>query len=316
MTNTRIQQYAQNLGWTKLPNGPSIFQFTAAQFPGNNAFSAVDIKADATSLYVGIGNNSTVPMTSQILRMDPNTFAVQAVISLPPGAWINHMCLSPGKLWAGDLNLNNIYRIDLATNAVDLTIAAGNPIRGIVYGLGKIMAANQTAGTVQFYDAGTGAPVGAPVVVGSFPLYSDFDGVDFWQSVQNSGTVVRIDGTTLLPISTLATSAQQFGVFCDGSLVYALGTNICVIDIMSGTIVATWALAAGRGGHFMTKVRNELWYAQHVSGSIGVYDETGTIIRTIPCGSDTCALAFNGYDVFSIDYLAWTLRRHNVEHGM
>jgi YVTN family beta-propeller protein len=305
---------------------PGIFQFTTAQFPGTNGFSAVRCLVDSTSLYVGIGNNSGPPYSSEIVRLALGTMQVQAVIPMPAGAWLNDLAFSPGKIWGSDAYNGDLYRVDLGSNMVDLTVPTGSTsVHGLSYGLGNMLASLTSNGTAQFFDAVTGNAVGAPIVMGPSPFYSAFDPDNgkFWVALYGAGETVKIDGTTLLATNTFLSGPNPFSTTIDSSYVYVTSVDgtITVFNKVTNAVVATWHLPAGAGAHFAARIGSNLWVAQDANNTIGVLNATtGANVNTIPVGKDPPAVCYDAAHnvAYSIDYetgfaplTGWTVRTNN-----
>jgi hypothetical protein len=317
-TTTRIGKYANDFGWTLQSPGPEVMTFTAGQFPGTSQFTALTCISDSKSLYVGIGN---AVGTQQVVKMDVNTWAVQAVINVgTSSSLLNSLALAPGKLWLSDVLTGNLYRIDLNSNTQDLTVTTGfTSSRGIAYGNGLIAASNGGSNTVQFYNATSGATVGAPVVVGTSPYGIEYNGTEFVVSVLGANQVVFISNTGT-PLATLATGTSPFASYSNGSRVFVATITgpINVFDQVSHTLLTT--LSASNGWHYMAGVRDELWAIDFSNpGHICVIDAdsvTGAVVceKSKTLGNDPSGICYTGYDMVTIDYGgAWTMRRHTIE---
>jgi hypothetical protein len=319
--STQVGRYANDLGWNQIAEGPNVFQFTTAQFPGTNGFFATDCRSDGKSLYFSIGNDSS-SNTSTIVRMDAHTWAVTATFTL--GTEATDIALSPGKIWSTDFVTGNIYRADLTSNTQDLTITTGftAPARGIAYGAGLIVAANGGGGSVSAYNATTGALVWGPVSVGSNPQHIDYNGTYFAVAVAGAGNAVFISTAGAI-LATVSGGATPFTAFGDGAKEWIVSTDgtITVYDQKSMSLLSTITLEAGAGGHWIQRIRDEMWIAQNSNNKIGVIyadSTTGSAVykEKIPVGTNPSGVCFTGYDVVTMDYTDWTIRRHAVSHNI
>lgn len=326
MASTRVPKYANDLGWTLLPGGPSSISIGGAP-------SAVNVVMAGGSAWAASGVYNTAnpaASTSTIIRFDPYTLAVQATI--PVAGWLHGLAGSPGKLWATDLYGNRVYRIDIATNKVDATVPGVTSPGGLVYGAGKMLVSNRTLGAVSFIDADTASLLGPPVPTGPSPFWPDYNGKHFRVPNFGGNSVSKLDPVSMAVLSTVAAGSQPFAILSDGSQSYvsnyggAARASISVLDdAKNGTdaVVATWQVGDAppsntAGLHFMAIYEGKLFVTASNLNLVYVLDRLGggKVLDTIPTGPDPAALCLTGPDLLQLDYGAGVLNRINLTHAV
>lgn len=320
--------YTYDLGWTALGSRPSSVSTVGFAIRCRVAFGSVWVAR------TGSDSPTIKGADANILRFDQNTLSLQASIS--PGNWPSNTALdlaideANAKVWATDPVGNQVNRIDVATNKIDMTVTANmaGP-RGIAVGGGNVLITQQSNHTAVVIDAVTGKHVGtASFTSGAAPYFPRFGASTFLVPLFGSKQLVKIDPSTAKIVATISVGLQPLMAITDGinNYVSNYGDNsVSVIDDATDTVSATWTgVSTGLSAslHDVVIARNELWVSDSVQGEVQVLDRLngGARIQTLTAGTDSAGMCAGGYSIFVVNAGAstgpYTLQRWNVESWM
>jgi hypothetical protein len=320
--STAVPRYANDLGWNLVGQGPHAVTLNNTLLPGMTKFSAVNIVCTATDLWVGVSD--ATPTASEFVRINPQTLKISAII--PIGTALNFLAFAPGglsgKIWATDPVANAVYRVDVATNAVDLSLTSvglSSP-HGIIYGAGKMMVSDTTNNRVMFFDANSGTNLGTTSTgASSTPYYSEYDGVNFRVSLFGTAQEKIINPSTQAVSATLTTGTQPWIPFSSGYRTYSSdygASQVSIFDMTTNAALGSFPLNSGSGGtsHTLLQIRDAIWVIESGPNQIEVFDSSSYALRTaIGTGNDPSGLCFNGYNMFNIAYQGWSITRYDID---
>lgn len=103
---------------------------------------------------VGAGSVWFVAKPSRLLRIDPKTNVIAAMIELPSGS--DNPIFADGFVWISSFEHDLLLKVDPRTNTVAGSTPVGPKPRFLTSGAGAIWILNQGDGSVTRYDTGTG----------------------------------------------------------------------------------------------------------------------------------------------------------------
>lgn len=152
------------------------------------------------SLWISV-NDPPDYATGRLVRLNPGTGDVQSQLDL--GGDVSFSEMVGNELWvvveADDFNQPieersaELIAVDAGTGEITGRFETGADTRQLVYGDGKLWAANGHSGEVIAIDPAMRGPVGAPIRVGSWLLGIDYADGAIWVTMPDEGQVARID---------------------------------------------------------------------------------------------------------------------------
>jgi len=144
---------------------------------------------------------------------------------------------------------------------------------------------------------------------GSGPIGVAFDGANIWTANYSGGTVTKLqasDGTVLGKFSSGSGSgAGPYGVTFDGANIWVwnqLAQNVAKLRASDGTVLGTFPVPAPG---WMTFDGANIWVPSSNSPQGSVYKvraSDGKVIGTFTVGSDPIAAAFDGENVWVVNF--------------
>lgn len=306
---TSVPLYAQTIGWEFVPSGESVVDLGG--FTVNAAFGF-------GSLWAAVTN------PPQVVRIDPTTGTIIATISAGsnPANLLNGICCSDDAVWFTDFTAGRVGRIDPLTNTASFPAALSGfstPLRGIVFDGTYIwfvisLALSDGPSQVKKIDPSTNTVV-ATVTVGNEVYYPCWDGADhLWVPNFSDNTVSRVHITNHTVTSTIVTLANPQWAFCNGPHVFVGeygNDSVARYSVGSVSNSARWSVAAGAFVHGILVVDDQLWVVESGLNQIQVLNiHSGAVMKTIPVGVDPAGIVFDGRDIWNVDAIGETLRRH------
>jgi len=139
--------------------------------------------------------------TGRLVRLNPGTGDVQSQLDL--GGDVSFSEMVGDELWvvveADDFNQPieersaELIAVDAGTGEVMGRFETGADTRQLVFGDGRLWAANGHSGAVIAIDPALRVPVGAPIQVGGWLLGIDYADGAIWVTLPDEGQVARID---------------------------------------------------------------------------------------------------------------------------
>lgn len=224
---------------------------------GLNGFCIHDGKA-----YVANNHHMASPVSSEIAVIDLETMDLITTISIGAGG-CRHCVHDGEKLWVAQSGPDNLKRIDLTTNTVDLTISmSGTPFR-MFFAFGSVWLALYSSHIVRRINPSDGSTI-ADISCGPGPNWFDAD-------------------------------ENYVYVGCYGTLPYVTDSTARRIDPLTNTVQKTYTLAGGDCPHHVFPISNEVWVACSGSHKIKVFNkESGALIQTKDVPQNPPSLCFDG----------------------
>ncbi len=234
---------------------------------GYNGFCIHNGKAYVT-------NNHHIAGTADVVIIDLTTMSIESTIPLGTGA-ARHCVHDGTKIWVTLAGPDVVKRIDLTTNAVDLTISTpGKPFR-LDYVFGSVWVCLFDSHQVKRLNPVDGS-VQATIATGAAPNWFDHDENHVYIAIYIGNAVQRIDPTN---------------------------NNISTLCTLSGDYP-----------HHAMPLYNELWVACSGSHKIKIFDKsTGVLKQTKAVGNNPPSMCFDGTSVWHGCGNIGVIQRHLVE---
>lgn len=156
------------------------------------AAEPVKLGGEGSAIAAGEGGVWVARSNAQVLKLDPGNGETVAAVDVP-GAF--NVTVGESAVWAlgaggGDGAGGTLTRIDPAGAVAGESIGVARAI-DVAAGLGYVWVTDGGGGLTR-YDPATGAPVGAPIDVGSEPQSLSVGEGSVWVASAREGTVFRI----------------------------------------------------------------------------------------------------------------------------
>lgn len=259
-----------------------------------------------------------------ILRIDPRTRRIVATIRAPGRSVIGGLAVGAGAVWATDLNLGKVLRINPAINRIaariPLPLAPFRPF-AIAAGEGGVWATVPTnvKGAVVRIDPGTNR-AGSPIMVGYGPNAVAVEAGAVWVTNTNvaGGSVMRIDPKTGRVVAKLLAGRNPGAVAASGGAVWAAfeaGASIARIDPASNRLLASIPASDGVGD--LAAGLGSIWFTNACGcddGRVTAIDpRSARVGLPIPVGTRPIALAAGEGTVWVANYTDQTLTEIAVD---
>ena len=159
-----------------------------------------------------------------VARVDPISDQVEATV---PIGGVGDVAAGDGSVWVASYTADRVGQVDLASNTVPHPVHVDGP-SGLAIGEGAVWVVSPVQGTVTRIDASTGDVIATIPIAKQAPGLSGLavpgagsiaiGGGAVWATVQNVGTVVRIDPATNEVVASIRAGSYPSVAFADGSL--------------------------------------------------------------------------------------------------
>jgi YVTN family beta-propeller protein len=190
--------------------------------PSTNLAKPIEIGTGYRAVAFGEGSVWVAnDLTGTVLRIDPQTLAMQNLIRLPTGSAPRGIAVGGGSVWVTDAIGSRVFRVDPRTNrpvGSGTSILSGDP-EGVAFGRGYVWVTDETGDSVTRIDPATGQ--GAVVEhVGNGPrgIAAGDEGV--WVTNALDGTVSQIDPKANRVVRTIRLGFSPDGVTLGGGAVW------------------------------------------------------------------------------------------------
>ena len=162
-----------------------------------------------------------------------------------------------------------------------------------------VWVANSDGDTVSEIDASTGTVVNT-IPVGSDPLGVSSDGTHVWVTNYLDGTVSEIDASTGTVVNTIPVGSDPDGVSSDGTHVWvANSTAVRSVRSMRRPARSSIRSRSAASPSGVSSDGTHVWVANYGGGTVSEIDaSTGTVVNTIPVGSDPSGVSSDGTHVW------------------
>lgn len=261
-----------------------------------------------------------------ISRVDPATDSVTDTLTVPGGG--SDLRFSGGSLWVSN-SAQGITRIDPGTGQIG-TLPFRDATDAVVVA-GSLWVTDYGRGSVSRVDLQTGdvlatVPVGAPDAASLAVA-----GGDVWVTVDDGGVVTRIDPRTDMLVASARVDGSPGAIAATSDAVWVATTDhtatayngIERIDLVSNHVSRVLELPQSAQAQAVAVDGRSLWVAVTDFGRTGLKDpngpitgsivqidaSTGSVIRTIPLGTDVYDLAVGNGAVWATSTTSGELLR-------
>ena len=197
------------------------------------------VRSDGADLWVASEGGNSV---SRVRASDGRLLETWTGATLATGVLV-----AMGKVFAtGSTSPGQLYLIDPSQAAAAVTTVAanlGSDATGIAFDGARIWTTSSAGGSVSIVTPGASLPWAVTTVTAGFsgPLGILFDGTNIWVTDENSGALLKLDGSGAVLQSVAVGANPDFPIF-DGMNIWVpnSGSNsVSVVQASSGAVVAT-----------------------------------------------------------------------------
>jgi DNA-binding beta-propeller fold protein YncE len=156
------------------------------------------------------------------------------------GAGISGVAVGEGSVWVSDPPTGEVLRVDPGSGAVEQRVNVGGHPAAVVFGQGRVWVADDDGAGVSVINAKGGRVIRRGIVTHAAPLRLAVGAGGLWVSSASTGTLRRIDLSTMRPGNAILVGRGPAGVTVARGLVWVAnsrGGTVSTIDSATQVVV-------------------------------------------------------------------------------
>jgi streptogramin lyase len=182
-----------------------------------------------------------------LTRLDPDS-GDRVGKPLQLGVGISGVVFGEGSVWVSDPPTGEVLRIDPRSEAVIDRIAVGGKPGPLAFGQGRVWVADDTGSGVSVINARGGRVIRRGLVTHAAPLRLAVGSGGLWVSSASTGTLRRIDLSTIRPGSSILVGRGPAGVAVADGLVWVANSRAATVSTVDATTQIVVGEQIGVGG--------------------------------------------------------------------
>jgi virginiamycin B lyase len=252
-----------------------------------SATSPAEVTASSSAARATLPPDPLAAITYPMADLEASLLQAKIDVGGAPGApdW---QVIGFGSVWVANSTLQEVQRIDPATNTVIAAIKlSDSPCDGLAVGAGSVWAPGCDTGTLYRIDPEKNrvtARITTPIGDGDGEGLIGADETAVWLFTDGNGTLSRIDPHTNRIVSTVTLPPASFSAVVDGAgsvwVTSDYANSVERINEQTNKVVAS--IPVGRGPRFEAVGLGAVWVLNQVDGTVTRIDPaTNTAAATI-----------------------------------